>query len=158
MPAAAAALSAVAATACSWLSQLPGPPCSARLDALSSSPFCAAVRTPPPSVAVFCVVPRSPSSPRPRPPAGESSSLPPSSSIASISPKRWCASIARRVVGDASAGEHVAEQRRGGGREQRGDEVERGGLRVRLAVRGDDVWQNLLNYRAHMHLSLSNDL
>ena len=50
------------------------------------------------------------------------------------------------------------EQRRGGGREQRGDEVERGGLRVRLAVRGDDVWQNLLNYRAHMHLSLSNDL
>ncbi|XP_066368173.1 uncharacterized protein [Miscanthus floridulus] len=66
----AAVLSAVVAGACSRLSQLPGPPCSARLDALSSSPFCAAVRTPPPSVAVFCVVPRSPSSPRPRPPAG----------------------------------------------------------------------------------------
>jgi len=36
LPPAAAALSAVVAAACSRLSQLPGPPCSARLDALSS--------------------------------------------------------------------------------------------------------------------------
>ena len=27
-----------------------------------------------------------------------------------------------------------------------------------IKIRREDMWQNLLNYRAHMHLSLSNDL
>ena len=32
------------------------------------------------------------------------------------------------------------------------------GLRARLELLDRRLWQNLLNYRAHMHLSLSNDL
>ena len=45
---------------------------------------------------------------------------------------------AGRVGRTAGAGERVAEQRRGGGREQRGDEVEGCGLRVCPAARGGD--------------------
>jgi hypothetical protein len=80
-----------------------GPPCSACLDALSSSPFCAAVRTPPPSVAVFCVVPRSPSSPPlVRPQVSLLLFLPPRLSHLRP-PNGGGRRFARRVGGDASA-------------------------------------------------------